>query len=76
MATINHPSIGDHLLTAHNYVYDQNKDPKFSLLKLDGGTFDETLYPLLFEKLGSNVLESRSSGDPRVSYKIVGDLNE
>ena len=75
MSITNHPTIGSHLLTGYDHIYDEKGIPKFSLITLDGGTFEEENYPLLFDKLGSNVLESRNSGDTRVPYKIVGDYH-
>ena len=71
---IDYPSIGDHIKSSHDYILDSEGNNKYSLLLLNGNIFDENNYPQLALKLGTTTLETRESGDVRVPYKIVGDL--
>lgn len=74
MLEINQPYIGEHVRTSRDYVYSSDGKKKYSLLFLDGSSFPSYQRPILAAALGSNVLENRDSGDPRIPYKIVADL--
>lgn len=66
--------IGDVILTDDIVIYDTFGDPTYSLLELDGSTYDQTLYPELYLLLGTNVLkEITTTTSSPYPYKIVAD---
>lgn len=66
--------IGDVIITGDTVLYNSDETPTADLLVCDGSTFDETVYPDLFEALGTNVLPNipDEDGSP-FPYKIVAD---
>jgi len=66
------PSIGEPVLDPSEKFVCNGID-KFDLV-LTGQTFDENVYPLLYAKLGTNVIAAMTSPDPLCPYRIVADL--
>lgn len=68
--------IGDLIISPESVWNDINDRAKYSLLDT-GQTFDELLYPLLFEVYGTNVipLVVNAEGSP-FPYKVVADLQQ
>ena len=66
------PTVGDIILSPHDKVMGNEGNDKYDLLVCDGVSINVGTHPLLFaiRTTAPNIADL----DPRVPYKIVGDL--
>lgn len=68
--------IGDLIITSDEVWYDSGGNAAYTLLET-GQTFDENLFPLLYEVYGTSIIPSipDATGSP-FPYKMVADLQQ
>jgi PKD repeat protein len=65
--------IGTILETSEEYITDSDGNLLFSLLPMEGGTFNKDTRPKLYAKLGTETLGNLVSESETVTYKIIAE---